>query len=153
MYIYIYTHKIQIFMLAFKQNCGVGLQLPTYKRASTLREKLRYAIKSNTGFELSWPSSLPRILLRKWQASRSISRLSCKWDPNSQAHPSLRCSLRLLRDVISINYWKPPISVNRVWHAGWAMLSKHTSSLACKVLCSSNGSILVLLLCRYAGPK
>ncbi len=30
------------------------LQLPTYKRMVTLREKLRYAIKSNTGFELSW---------------------------------------------------------------------------------------------------
>jgi hypothetical protein len=29
------------------------LQLPTYKRMVTLREKLRYAIKSNTGFELS----------------------------------------------------------------------------------------------------
>lgn len=33
--------------------CYNTLKLPTYKRASTLREKLRYAIKSNTGFELS----------------------------------------------------------------------------------------------------
>lgn len=29
------------------------LQLPTYKRASTLRAKILYAINSNTGFELS----------------------------------------------------------------------------------------------------
>ena len=29
------------------------LQLPTYKRSSTLRSKLLYAISSNTGFELS----------------------------------------------------------------------------------------------------
>ncbi|CAK9258356.1 unnamed protein product [Sphagnum jensenii] len=33
--------------------CYNTLKLPTYKRMVTLREKLRYAIKSNTGFELS----------------------------------------------------------------------------------------------------
>lgn len=33
--------------------CYNTLKLPTYKRASTMREKLLYAITSNTGFELS----------------------------------------------------------------------------------------------------
>ncbi|XWS55926.1 hypothetical protein CRYUN_Cryun09bG0042100 [Craigia yunnanensis] len=34
--------------------CSIGwLQLPTYKRSSTLKAKLRYAISSNAGFELS----------------------------------------------------------------------------------------------------
>lgn len=33
--------------------CYNTLKLPTYKRASTMRSKLLYAISSNTGFELS----------------------------------------------------------------------------------------------------
>jgi len=33
--------------------CYNTLKLPTYKRSSTLRSKLLYAISSNTGFELS----------------------------------------------------------------------------------------------------
>ena len=37
----------------FFSNVFCYLQLPTYKRSSTLRSKLLYAISSNTGFELS----------------------------------------------------------------------------------------------------
>lgn len=41
-----------LFIPVFSWSVG-WLQLPTYKRASTLRAKLLYAISSNTGFELS----------------------------------------------------------------------------------------------------
>ena len=37
--------------------CFNLLKLPNYHRKSTLRDKLRYAINSNAGFELSWVSS------------------------------------------------------------------------------------------------
>jgi len=40
--------------LPTSSTCFNLLKLPNYQRKSTLREKLRYAINSNTGFELSW---------------------------------------------------------------------------------------------------
>ena len=39
--------------LPTSSTCFNLLKLPNYQRKSTLREKLRYAITSNTGFELS----------------------------------------------------------------------------------------------------
>lgn len=39
--------------LPTSSTCFNLLKLPNYQRKSTLREKLRYAISSNTGFELS----------------------------------------------------------------------------------------------------
>ena len=39
--------------LPTSSTCFNLLKLPNYNRKSTLREKLRYAICSNTGFELS----------------------------------------------------------------------------------------------------
>ena len=35
------------------KNCDNLLKLPNYQKRSTLKEKLRYAVLSNTGFELS----------------------------------------------------------------------------------------------------
>ena len=40
--------------LPTSSTCFNLLKLPNYQRKTTLREKLRYAITSNTGFELSW---------------------------------------------------------------------------------------------------
>ena len=39
--------------LPTSSTCFNLLKLPNYQKKSTLREKLRYAITSNTGFELS----------------------------------------------------------------------------------------------------
>lgn len=45
------TYRIWMFRCLF---CPIKwIQLPSYKRSSTLRAKLLYAIKSNAGFELS----------------------------------------------------------------------------------------------------
>ncbi len=40
--------------LPTSSTCFNLLKLPNYQKKGTLREKLRYAITSNTGFELSW---------------------------------------------------------------------------------------------------
>lgn len=39
--------------LPTSSTCFNLLKLPNYQKKSTLREKLRYAVTSNTGFELS----------------------------------------------------------------------------------------------------
>lgn len=39
--------------LPTSSTCFNLLKLPNYQRKDTLRDKLRYAISSNTGFELS----------------------------------------------------------------------------------------------------
>ena len=40
--------------LPTSSTCFNLLKLPNYRRKSTLKEKLRYAINANAGFELSW---------------------------------------------------------------------------------------------------
>jgi len=39
--------------LPTSSTCFNLLKLPNYQKKSTLRDKLRYAVSSNTGFELS----------------------------------------------------------------------------------------------------
>lgn len=48
--------KDPIGRLPTSSTCFNLLKLPNYQKKSTLRDKLRYAISSNTGFELSWVS-------------------------------------------------------------------------------------------------
>lgn len=43
--------------------CFNLLKLPNYQKKSILRDKLRYAITSNTGFELSWLSLIIKNIL------------------------------------------------------------------------------------------
>ena len=54
--------------LPTSSTCFNLLKLPNYRRKSTLKEKLRYAINANAGFELSWggdmTSSPWQILIR-----------------------------------------------------------------------------------------
>lgn len=40
--------------LPTSSTCFNLLKLPNYQKKGTLKDKLRYAINSNTGFELSW---------------------------------------------------------------------------------------------------
>ena len=44
--------------LPTSSTCFNLLKLPNYQQKSTLKAKLRYAITSNTGFELSWVAKL-----------------------------------------------------------------------------------------------
>ena len=57
---YYYSHLIVCFLhvsgtgrLPTSSTCFNLLKLPNYPKKSVLREKLRYAIRSNSGFELS----------------------------------------------------------------------------------------------------
>lgn len=43
----------RLYRLPTSATCFNLLKLPNYQKKSTLRDKLRYAVSSNTGFELS----------------------------------------------------------------------------------------------------
>lgn len=49
----VHLYPLMCVVLFHFSHPALWIQLPTYKRASTLREKLLYAINSNAGFELS----------------------------------------------------------------------------------------------------
>lgn len=48
--------------LPTSSTCFNLLKLPNYSKKSSLKEKLRYAIRSNSGFELSWDKIKKEIL-------------------------------------------------------------------------------------------
>lgn len=56
--------------LPTSSTCFNLLKLPNYRKKSTLKEKLRYAINANAGFELSWIST--------WQSGNGKRRRSGK---------------------------------------------------------------------------
>jgi hypothetical protein len=68
--------------LPTSSTCFNLLKLPNYQRRSTLKEKLRYAITSNTGFELSWRMKL-------------IEPIVCVIIPKQSTFTSLHFSLRI----------------------------------------------------------
>lgn len=86
--------------LPTSSTCFNLLKLPNYQKKSTLRDKLRYAITSNTGFELSW--ELPSLT----SASKCFYRPRCTCEP---------CPIRL-------SWLSYECSVTGVWPSCWLVI-------------------------------
>ena len=65
--------------LPTSSTCFNLLKLPNYQKKATLREKLRYAIHSNTGFELSWGNTVweTQIHHTLYHRIRALMRQHC----------------------------------------------------------------------------